>query len=415
MAVLEAGTLGDTHAAEGTSLEIAASCQWLEVVPHLDPVYGGLCAVVPRLAAELAQRAGTQTHVAAFCSPGEDRLAAGLQNTSTWPLSHSAWLKDAKLRRAFRSRVVRSAGVHVHGLWESSTWMAASTARQNGKPYVLSAHGMLERWALANKRLKKQLYAAAVEHRNVREATCLHALTTAEAEDYRRFGCKGPIAVIPNGVEARRDAEPAVFLSRFPQLVGKQLILFLGRIHFKKGVDLLVESWSQLASSFPDAMLVLAGPDSEGTLPRIQAAVEQKGLQHRVVFTGMLDPVSKWSALAAARCFVLPSYSEGLSVAALEALGMGVPAIVSRECNLPEVQQAEAGWLIETSVDSLTAALRVALLASDEEWQRISGRAAALAAQQFSWSSVGARMAAVYRWASGGPEPDSVEILERQT
>ncbi|MGI4755215.1 MAG: glycosyltransferase, partial [Janthinobacterium lividum] len=224
-----------------------ASMQWLQVLPHLDPIYGGLTAVVPRLARQLAHEQ-IDARIAAFCSPDETDAASAqdVPGLSLWPLSRSPWLRDSDLKARFHAAIAANSGVHIHGLWESSTLVAASAARKASIPYVISAHGMLERWALANKRLKKSVYAALFERRNVRGAACMHALTRAEAGDYRRFGCGGPIAVIPNGVEANPEADPAQFLREFPQAQGKRLVLFLGRIHFKKGVDLLVNAWAEV-------------------------------------------------------------------------------------------------------------------------------------------------------------------------
>ena len=385
---------------------------WLQVLPHLDPVYGGVSAVVPRLARQLASQEGVRIQLAAFCGADEAQPAnQEILNPTVWPLSRSAWAFNSALRKQFSDLISSSDGVHIHGLWESSTFIAASAARKARVPYVLSAHGMLEAWALANKRVKKALYAAAIEHRNVARAACLHALTHAEALDYRKFGYAGPIAVIPNGVEAEPSADPALFFERYPQAQGKQLLLFLGRIHYKKGVDLLVKAWSEVADFFPDAVLVLAGPDSEGTLAQVENTVTRLDLSDRVIFTGMLDAPLKWSALAASSYFVLPSYSEGLSVAALEAMSMGVPLILSEQCNLPQVAESGAGLQIQTSVPSLARALHTALGTSPGKHYVFSAEARALARREFGWGSVTERMAELYRWISGGPVPRHVELL----
>lgn len=411
------GTL-DTHFTSSPSetdwrpLADATPSSWLQVLPHLDPVYGGVSAIVPRLARELCSREGFNARLAAFCS-ADERQPANLQNTgvSVWPLSRSAWAFNADLRRQLGDVVASSDGVHIHGLWESSTFIAASAARKAGVPYVLSAHGMLEPWALANKRIKKALYAAAIEHRNVAGAACLHALTHAEALDYRRFGYKGPIAIIPNGVEADASADPALFLARYPQAQGKRLLLFLGRIHYKKGVDLLMKAWGELADLHPDALLVMAGPDSEGTLAEAMQTLTDLDLQDRILFTGMLDTPMKWSVLAGASYFVLPSYSEGLSVAALEAMSMGVPLIVSQQCNLAQIAQSGAGWQVQTTVPSLARALQTALEANTAKRRLLRAEARDLASREFGWATVTERMAELYRWIAGGPAPQRLELL----
>jgi glycosyltransferase involved in cell wall biosynthesis len=388
--------------------------EWVSVLSHLDPKYGGLSSIVPQLCASLRQAGLASTSLAAFCSPGEHSSPPSLpcDSISYWPTSRIEWLRNPKLRGDFRRTIEAADGVHIHGLWTQSTNIAARAARALNKPYLISAHGMLEPWALGNKRLKKQLYAAAFERANLAGAACLHALTRAEADDYRNFGCTNPIAVIPNAVHVPRTLDPSLFLDAHPELRGRRLILFLGRIHFKKGLDLLVDSWAQLARKWPDAHLVLAGPDSENTQAGIEQKIAQAGITDAVTFTGMLDSTMKWSALAAADCFVLPSYSEGLSTSVLEAMAAGLPIILTEQSHMPEVAEYHAGWVIQPQVDDLTCALTAALSASAATTQAIGARGRSLIEQHYSWPSVAARMGEIYRWLVTGKKPASVDLLK---
>ena len=387
--------------------------RWVSVVTHLDPRYGGLSAVVPQLSSAVAACGRLHLSLAAFCSAGElySRSNFAELQLSEWPASRAAWLRDRSLRSQFSDLLRGCDGLHIHGLWEQSTLIAAGTARTRSLPYLLSAHGMLERWALANKRLKKILYSAAFERANVEGAACLHALTRAEADDYRRYGSKRPIAVIPNGVRVPESISSELFLSHHHALRGKRIVLFLGRIHFKKGLDLLIQAWQKIILRWPDAHLVLAGPDFEGTRARIAAMIEQAGLEQHVLFTGMLRDELKWSALAAAECFVLPSYSEGLSVSALEAMGLGLPVIVTENCNLPEVAELEAGWVIPAAVAPLERALAELLGNTPATNRAIGAQGRSFVRRHYTWSHVARQMSEVYAWVQGGPTPGSVEIL----
>ena len=394
------------------TLTSAAAGNWLHVVSHLDPKYGGISTVVPELISAIGSAGHYHPSLAGFCSAGEQRP----RNTQTfdlrvWPSSRIEWLRNASLTQDFNRVVAGSEGLHIHGLWEQSTLVAAKSARKSRKPYVLSAHGMLERWALQNKRLKKSIYAAFVERTNVEGAACLHALTSAEAEDYRRFGSRRPIAVIPNGVHVPAHADAASFLNEFPSLRGKKLVLFLGRIHFKKGLDLLCHAWQTASKRWPEAHLVLAGPDF-GTRASIEALVQSLNLSRRITFTGMLTGDLKWSALKAAQCFVLPSYSEGLSVSTLEALGMGVPVIITEHCHLPEVQQQGCGWVIPANANRLAETLDQFLSSSSNDLLAMSSRARQMVEQSYTWPKVGAQMCDLYRWLEGGPLPNTCKVWE---
>ena len=387
---------------------------WLQVLSHLDPKYGGLSSVVPQLASQLVRAEDMPVQIAAFCAPDEQRALPGFPEVtvSQWPTGPLTWLREAELKREWERLLASCAGVHIHGLWESSTRVAASTARRLQKPYLVSAHGMLERWALRNKSFKKRIYSALIERENLQGAACLHALTQAEAEDYRRFGLRRPIAVIPNGVSAPESASGEPFFEAFPQTQGRRLLLFLGRLHFKKGLDLLIPAWAALARRFPEAMLVLAGPDSENTQVAVQKQIAEYGIEDRVLFTGMLQGEMKWSALAASECFVLPSYSEGLSIATLEAMSLGLPVIVTDHCHLPEVAAAGAGWEIPATRKNLQDALELVLSSSPGENRERGARGRALARERYSWQRVGMQMAELYRWTSEGVRPQSFELQE---
>lgn len=387
--------------------------RWLQVVTNTDPRYGGLSSTVPALGCKISSANRIDTPLAAFCAPDELYRPAGYSSDEVtfWPSSRGTWLKNRAARQSFDAEVGRADGLHIHGLWEQSTALACRSARSLGKPYILSAHGMLEPWALANKRLKKLVYSTLIERNNVKQATCLHALTRVEADQYKRFGGRSPIAIIPNGVDIPSNKNPRLFLEHYPELKGKRIVLFLARLHPKKGLNLLLDAWTNIAASWPEAHLVIAGPDSEGTQARLEALVAHRGLAHQVLFTGMLRGKMKWSALAAAECFVLPSYSEGLSVGVLEAMGMGLPVIVTEGCNMPEVQWLRAGWVIHPELAQLASALGEFLRNDHIENIQIGCRGAAFINTRHNWTCIAQQMADVYRWLQGGPLPHTVELI----
>lgn len=412
-------TLEEQSLISATSPDRAKShtARWIHVLSHLDPKYGGLSSAVPALSSAIAGAQSYSVSLAAFCQTGEHfapAVAAGV-STQYFPAGRPAWISNTTARRAFRQLVSEGAGVHIHGLWQMSTSVAARAAQVNKRPYLISAHGMLESWALANKKLKKALYAALFERRNLRSATCLHALTEAEADDYRRFGLINPIAVIPNGVAVPLNASSEPFLTRFPALRGKRLVLFLSRLHAKKGLDLLATAWARTCRQWPEAHLVLAGPDFEGTQARIEKHLDELGIRNRVTFTGMLTGSLKWSALASAECFVLPSYSEGLSVSVLEAMGMGLPVVITRQCNMPYVALYDCGWTIEPDSEQLASALRSLLEVRASDRSSFGKNGQRLVERRFNWPVIADQMTALYDWMAGaGPPPASLNLWQEK-
>lgn len=403
-------TAGD---ATFTSRDARASGTWLNVVSHLDPRYGGLSAAVPALNSSVAAASDAAIVLSAFCKTGEHfRPVAPLLDIHYFSAQRLKWFRDAGERRAFGHLVAKSTGLHIHGLWDLSTTVASRAARAAGKPYIISAHGMLESWALANKGRKKQIYGALFERANLQGAACLHALTRAELQDYRAFGLRNPVAVIPNGVDIPSQVSAETFLSEFPELRGKQLVLFLGRIHRKKGLDILAQAWASLGTRWPEAQLVLAGPDFENTQAEIQTLLASLGIEQHVTFTEMLSKELKWSALRAARIFVLPSYSEGLSVSVLEAMGSGLPVVVTEQCNLPEVAERSCGWVIQPRADELASAIEEALCASSSRLAELASNGRHLISTRYSWQVVGEQMSSLYRWIEDGARPGQLELVE---
>ncbi len=181
-------------------------------------------------------------------------------------------------------------------------------------------------------------------------------------------------------------------------------MLFLGRVHYKKGLDVLCRAWACTRRN-PQDHLVIAGPDCEGTRARLVAG-------SGITFTGLLGAELRWSALAAAHVFVLPSYSEGFSVAVLEALAAGVPVIASEACNLPEVAERACGWVVQPTVRSVAAALAEALGATPADRALLGANGRALVEQRYAWPKVAAQMASVYDWVLGGPRPSNVEMVQ---
>jgi glycosyltransferase involved in cell wall biosynthesis len=184
----------------------------------------------------------------------------------------------------------------------------------------------------------------------------------------------------------------------------------MGRLHQKKGVQLLLQAWSRLRSRYPGAHLIVAGPDSDGTLPRLVSYSEEVGLGSSVTFAGMLIGELKWSLLSRADLFVLPSYSEGFSVAVLESLACGTPVVVTRQCNFSAVSTSGAGWVIEPDAEAVESAIDDALSLSRRDTDRMRLGARALS-DCYAWPVIGSHFAALYHWLLGGPKPDRIEIV----
>jgi poly(glycerol-phosphate) alpha-glucosyltransferase len=307
------------------------------------------------------------------------------------------------LRAEEASRVV----LHLHGLWRGKSLAAWRTGRRLGVPCVISPRGMLDPWAVRNARWKKRLTGWLFENRNLRDAACLHALCDSEAESIRAYGLKNPIAVIPNGIDV---LEQSVQGSQFKVqgLSGQSLktLLFLGRIHPKKGLRELIEAWKTFRGAGDRRQeagwkLVVAGWDDGGCLEGLKRQVAELGLAESIHFTGPVYGGEKDALLRRADAFVLPSFSEGLPMAILEAWAYGLPVIMTRECNLPEGARHGAAILTEPRPEALVEALRMLQAMTGAEREAMGGRGRQLAKEAYAWPRLAAQMLEVYGWLLG--------------
>jgi len=294
--------------------------------------------------------------------------------------------------------------IHVHGLWIYPS-VAAIQWSQKRKPYVASPHGMLDPWALKNSGWKKRISAVLYEDRHLRGAACLHALNHSEAEAMRAYGLKNPICVIPNGVEL-----PAASESKSSH-AGNYNLLYLGRLHPKKGLPLLIEAWCRVQRMAEESgwRLIIAGWDQLGHQSELRALAAKLHSGASIDFVGPQFGEGKSSLFREASAFVLPSLSEGLPMTILEAWSWRLPVLMTTSCNLPEGSRDGAAIMTEANVESICAALKQLFSMDRGEREAMGIRGRRLVEEQFRWPRIADQMTQVYDWILGrGPRPTNV-------
>jgi poly(glycerol-phosphate) alpha-glucosyltransferase len=381
----------------------------LDIWSHVSPLYGGVGPAAAGLAVALGRESGWRSSLLAVCNPDERELSDGIPETVNLVRSSGVrGLSDVRLRSDLAASIARCDVCHVHGLWLPHTISARSVAHSMKKPIISSVHGMLERWELNNKKLKKALYSFCFERPSLAKSHCLRALSEREAGDYRRYGLRNPIVIAPNGVAELHRIPLGSFFDRFPQLAGKQVVLYLSRVHYKKGILNLLEAWSEVTRKCKDAHLLVAGPDYENTLARARQIAASSCITDSVTFCGTISGELKMGALSAARYLCLPSHSEGLSVAALEALSIGLPVVLTPECNVDGVAEYGAGAVTSNNPAELADALSQCLRMNGSQWNGMSRSAVRLARERFDWGRIAESLRSAYSWMLGGPLPSCV-------
>lgn len=307
---------------------------------------------------------------------------------------------------------VRNASVvHTHGLWQGHTRRGTKAARASRVPYLMAAHGHAEPWSLRHKAWKKKLYAALIEGKNLRHAACLHALSRPEIGHLRALAPRSKVCFIPNGVDlAPFEALPPSndLEISYPELQGKFVLLFYGRLHRKKGLDLLARAFAEVSKDHGDLHLLLAGNDDGALGPFLKQSAEL-GVASKVTALGHVSGETTRRVWSRADAFLLPSYSEGFSMAILEALAARCPVLATTACHFPELAKHHAGIVVEPTAETVTDGLSRLLEMSSQERAEMASRGRSLVETRYTWDRQATRLASVYLWlAGGGAEPDAV-------
>lgn len=372
----------------------------LHVISGINPESGGpAVALEGLLAAQL--RAGLTISLAAtHGGVGDlsmpDRLAASGASAHILGPAQGPRARHPDIPRLLKPLIEQADIVHIHALWESIQHHAAAIARQSSTPYIFRPCGMLDPWSMAQGGWKKRLYLWLRMQRHLDHAAAIHFTTTLERDgSSRTVRLCAPAIVEPNGIDwAQFDPLPEAgcFRKAHPEIGDRPIVLFLGRLHAKKGLDLLLPAFAQIANT--QAMLVLAGPDDGGYIKEVRNMIERHHLNDRVIETGMLPGRDRIEALVDADMFVLPSYQENFGVAVVEALAAGLPVIISDQVAIHEQitraqagQAGQIGQVIPTEIQPLVAALD-RWLGDDSLRHAASAKARDFARSAFDWNAI---------------------------
>lgn len=293
--------------------------------------------------------------------------------------------------------------LHNHGLWMMPNIYSGRARRAGNVCLVVSPRGTLSPWALKHHRLRKWVsWHLLGQGGALHAADAFHATAESEFADIRRQGFRQPVAVIPNGI----DVPPLAV----KPIGGTRRLLYLGRLHRVKGIDVLLRAWRAVQDRYPEWELVVAGPDDGGERSRLQALAVELGVE-RVDFPGAVYGEAKLALYRSAHLYVLPTRSENFAMTVAEALAAGTPAIVTQGAPWSGLESEGAGWWIEIGVDPLVAALDAALEQPPQVLAAMGARGREWMARAFSWEAVGRRMASFYDWLCGkGQQPAYVRL-----
>ncbi|MEY2890692.1 MAG: hypothetical protein RJA98_600 [Pseudomonadota bacterium] len=338
----------------------------LHVVPSVDPALGGVAESIRSRGVKLVEM-GHTVEVVSLDDPAAPFVASYALTLHPLGRGRTAWQYHPGLVPWLRANAKRFDAVVVDGLWQFHGLAARTALVGSGVPYYVFTHGMLDPWFKRTyplKHLKKWLVWPWADYRVLRDARAV--LFTCEEEKllaresfwlYRATERLAPLGTTepPSNGAALADS----FWKTHPQLRGQPFFLFLGRLHPKKGCDLLLSAFAKVAQEYPAQHLVMAGPSEAGYLAILQAQAKALGIEHRVHWTGMVKGDAKWGALYACDAFVLPSHQENFGIAVVEALACAKPVLISDKVNIwREMAEDGCGLVAPDTLEGTTQLLQ---------------------------------------------------------
>jgi glycosyltransferase involved in cell wall biosynthesis len=369
--------------------------------------YGGPPASILGLCQSL-QRAGVDVEALTTTANGRDSLASSPPGGDVYEGVPVRYVARAFPTRFFGARVrgpltaalARVDVCHIHGVWHVPGWWAAPLARAAGVPYVVSPRGMLLPLAVERGRWRKAIAYTLIERGNLRGAALLHATSEQEAAALRDLNLGVPVAVVPNGVNLD-DAHRAMrgYRARLGIPADAFIVLFLGRMHRIKRLDLLADAFADVCATHPSAHLVLAGHDEHGLVPDLLRRLSAHG--DHVHAPGAVHGADKWALLKDADVMVQCSDSESFGIAVAESLAAGVPVIATRTCPWSLLEARGCGFWVDQTAPAIAAAIRT-LVRDPARRNAMGERAAAVAREEFGWDRIGVAMRTLYAEALAG-------------
>ena len=376
----------------------------LHVIGDLAPESGGPAKACVEMARAVAARGHQVTVATTDFSPSRGRAAPDLGGRTGFDLQPfpvgfpRAWLTSWPLKRGLEKLVREADLVHIHSLYLFHSWAAGMLCRRLGVPYIVRPHGTLDPVIHRRHRWRKRVMELWFQDRVLRDAAAIHYTSEEERRLAEPFVHGAPGAVVPLGLDLADYADlppPGSFRLRHPEIGDRPILLFLSRLNFKKGLDVLIEAAARTVAAGIDAHLVIAGPDG-GMEAAARRWVARQGLTSRTTFTGMLTGRDKLAAFRDANLFLLPSSSENFGIAVVEAMACGTPVIVSDRVNIWREIVADGAGVAEPPDAGRFASAMLRLL-SDEQLRVAMGRAAREAvARRYQWSAIAADLEQLY-------------------
>ncbi len=348
--------------------------------------YGGPALSVSRLGAELLESKFVE--MVGLWAPDGSAMTSPLVDAIQLKSAGAGFVRCPGSLDQTKSMLGKPDIIHDNGIWLPYNRAVRDYARKADIPRVVSTRGMLEPWALNYKKLKKKVAWRVYQKRDLQSAALLHATATEEAKNLRELGLKSPIVVAPNGVDVPKIG------SQSPRSNGLRTMLFMSRVHPKKGLPILVEAISELRPV--GWRVVVAGPDELGHAEHIRLLAKRMGVLDWFEFVGPQYGSAKNKLFSEADLFVLPTYSENFGIVIAEALAHQIPVLTTKATPWNSLKERDCGWWVDANKSAFTAALAEAVAICPDRRKEMGNRGRALVQETLGWAKIAETISTAY-------------------
>jgi glycosyltransferase involved in cell wall biosynthesis len=370
----------------------------LHYIPSIDHSSGGTTTYIRVLAKELGKL--VDLHVITHLS----RRPVKIENAQVHCLSASfLQLCSAKKQWQKLLKDVQPDIVHINCCWNPLCTYTQKWAQQLGYKTILTPHGMLEPWIMQRHHWTRKVPALCLyQKKAVQTADCIHATAESEKINLLKLGYNHNVAVVPNGIEV----ENITVKSSWEKT---KTVLYLSRIHSKKGIELLIDAVTQIKDVLNGYKIIIAGEGDAHYIQSLENRIQKQNVETFFDFIGGIYGEKKWELFHNTDVFVLPTYSENFGIVVAEALASGTPVITSKGTPWQELSTHRCGWWIDNDVDTIAKTLKEAIALPEEEYRQMGIRGRELIENNYAIEVVAEKMKALYKWIlSGGKQSNFI-------
>ena len=392
------------------------------LIENLDDTYGGPAKSVPYLCKNLNDLDIDTEMLSIEYHEGEVNSIVKKYNLK-WKSFKFNFIKKTRystsLKKFLENNLRNKSDIilHTHNLWNYIPYLAYKMSMKHNIPLVVAIRGSLYTWSLEQSKLQKKIAWALFQKQVLQDASCIHVTEIKEMEAVRDLGITSPIAIVPNGInidEFKNIKTKIVSKESLNLKVDKKYILFMSRLHPKKGLEYLFNSWIKLAKKNKQWDLLIVGPVYDKKyIEKLKLTCSNSNLLDRVVFTGMLTGEDRINAFGASDLFVLPSHTENFGIAIAEAMAAKLPVIVTKGTPWQEIEKLDAGWWVELSQENIDKSLKEALSLEEKELKQ-KGLNGFELIQNYEWKYQAKKMKTLYEYILyGGEKPEFLYEIEK--